>query len=67
MYGETLKLFQRESIKQLWDREWIPRISGKQAGYAGLAEYHQSRVSSFRECVVRGIMGGGVVWGKDSL
>ncbi|ROT76243.1 ALG-2 interacting protein x [Penaeus vannamei] len=44
MYGETLKLFQRESIKQLWDREWIPRISGKQAGYAGLAEYHQSRV-----------------------
>nr|ABG82044.1 ALG-2 interacting protein x [Penaeus monodon] len=44
MYGETLKLFQRESIKQLWDRGWIPRISGKQAGYAGLAEYHQSRV-----------------------
>lgn len=45
MYGETLKLLQRESIKQLWDREWVSRVSGKQAGYNGLAEYHQSRVS----------------------
>lgn len=45
MYGDALKHLQRETLKGLWDREWIPRVAGKQAGYHALAEYHQSRVS----------------------
>ena len=45
LFGEALKHLQRETLKGLWDREWIPRVAGKQAGYHALAEYHQSRVS----------------------
>lgn len=44
LYGECLKVFQRENLKQLWDRDWIPTIAGKQAGYHAIAEYYQSLV-----------------------
>lgn len=27
LYGECLKTFQRENLKQLWDKEWIPTVS----------------------------------------
>lgn len=45
LFGDALKHLQRETLKGLWDRDWIPRVAGKQAGYHALAEYHQSRVS----------------------
>lgn len=53
MFGDALKHLQKETLKTLWDREWIPRVAGKQSGYHGLAQYHQSRVSSvswFKSC-----------------
>lgn len=45
MFGDALKHLQRESLKSLWERDWISRVAGKQAGYHALAEYYQSRVS----------------------
>ncbi|KAG7172531.1 programmed cell death 6-interacting protein-like [Homarus americanus] len=51
MYGDALKHLQRETLKSLWDREWISRVAGKQAGYHALAEYHQSRVCNSNKAV----------------
>lgn len=44
LYGEALKNMQKEMLKPLWDRDWIPKIQGKQAGSQALAMYYQSRV-----------------------
>lgn len=44
LYAEVLKLFQKELLRSLWDKEWIPTVAGKQAAYHGLAEYYQSLV-----------------------
>lgn len=27
LYGEALKILQRDNLKQLWDREWISTVS----------------------------------------
>ncbi|KAK5650698.1 hypothetical protein RI129_001727 [Pyrocoelia pectoralis] len=51
LYGECLKVFQRENLKQLWDRDWIPTIAGKQAGYHAIAEYYQSLVCKSNKIV----------------
>ena len=34
----------QEAVRGLWDRDWLPIVSGKQALYNGIAQYHQSRV-----------------------
>ncbi|GLV31978.1 ALG-2 interacting protein X [Carabus blaptoides fortunei] len=44
LYAECLKIFQRESLRTLWEKEWIPLIAGKQAGFHAIAEYYQSLV-----------------------
>lgn len=44
LYGEALKILQRDNLKQLWDREWISTVAGKQAGYHAIAEFYQSLV-----------------------
>jgi len=42
MYAEGSKLLQTDSLRHLWDKDWIPVVAGKQAGYHGLAQYFQS-------------------------
>ncbi|KAL7647253.1 UNVERIFIED_CONTAM: hypothetical protein RMT77_002511 [Armadillidium vulgare] len=51
LYGEALKNMQKEMLKPLWDRDWIPRIQGKQAGSQALAMYYQSRVCNANKSV----------------
>lgn len=51
MFADALKHLQRESLKPLWDREWVSRVAGKQAGYHALAEYFQSKVCNSKKAV----------------
>jgi len=44
MYSNVMRAMQKEAVRSLWDSEWLPNISGKQAIYKGLAQYHQSKV-----------------------
>ena len=37
---------QKEDVRSLWDSDWLPNISGKQALYKGLAQYFQSKVAA---------------------
>ncbi|XP_035736483.1 programmed cell death 6-interacting protein-like [Vespa mandarinia] len=44
LYADALKLFQKEIFRAFWDKEWIPLIAGKQAGYRAMMEFYQSLV-----------------------
>ncbi|XP_044258227.1 programmed cell death 6-interacting protein [Tribolium madens] len=44
LYGECLKVFQRENLKNIWDKDWIPTIAGKQAALHAVAQFYQSLV-----------------------
>ncbi|KYN03560.1 Programmed cell death 6-interacting protein [Cyphomyrmex costatus] len=44
LYADALKLFQKEIFRTFWDKEWVPLIAGKQAGYRAMAEFYQSLV-----------------------
>ncbi|XP_015590239.1 programmed cell death 6-interacting protein [Cephus cinctus] len=44
LYADALKLFQKEIFRAFWDKEWVPLIAGKQAGYRAMAEFYQALV-----------------------
>ncbi|GLG92649.1 Programmed cell death 6-interacting protein [Gryllus bimaculatus] len=44
LYAEVLKVFQKDNLRPLWDKDWIPTVAGKQAGYRALTHYYQSLV-----------------------
>ncbi|KAI4457578.1 pcd6 interacting protein-related [Holotrichia oblita] len=44
LYAESLKIFQRDSLKSMWDKDWVPLIAGKQAAMRAIALYFQSVV-----------------------
>lgn len=45
MYADVLKSMQKDSIRALWDKEWIPIVAGKQAAFHGLTMLHMSFVN----------------------
>jgi len=51
LFAEVMKLMQKESVRTMWDRDWLPFISGKQALYNGLAQLHQARVCNADKAV----------------
>lgn len=51
MYSEALKLLQRDSVRNLWDKDWIPTVAGKQAGFHALTMFYQSLVSKSNKAV----------------
>ncbi|XP_015430734.1 PREDICTED: programmed cell death 6-interacting protein isoform X2 [Dufourea novaeangliae] len=44
LYADALKLFQKEIFRAFWDKEWVPLIAGKQAGYRAMSGFYQSLV-----------------------
>eukprot|EP00090_Calanus_glacialis_P005356 TRINITY_DN14162_c0_g1_i1.p1 TRINITY_DN14162_c0_g1~~TRINITY_DN14162_c0_g1_i1.p1 ORF type:complete len:399 (+),score=173.33 TRINITY_DN14162_c0_g1_i1:68-1198(+) len=44
LYTETASLMQKETVKGLWDKTWFSIVTGKQAMYSGLVQFHQARV-----------------------
>jgi len=51
LFAEVMKLMQKESVRTLWDKDWLPVVSGKQALYNGLSQYHQSKVCNAAKSV----------------
>lgn len=51
LYADALKQMQKDSVRSLWDRDWIPIVAAKQAVYHALAEYHQSLVAKSQKNV----------------
>ncbi|XP_033229996.1 programmed cell death 6-interacting protein isoform X2 [Belonocnema kinseyi] len=51
LYAEALRLFQKEVFRAFWDKEWVPLIAGKQAGYRAMAEFYQSLVCKSKKQV----------------
>ncbi|KAG8310620.1 Rhophilin, Rho GTPase binding protein [Homalodisca vitripennis] len=44
LYADALKLMQKDNVRPLWDKEWLPTVAGKQAMFHGMAEFYQSLV-----------------------
>lgn len=51
LYADVLKNMQKESVRTLWDKDWIPVVSGKQALYNGIAQFHQARVCNANKAI----------------
>lgn len=51
MYSDVVNLFQKDILRNLWDKDWIPIVTGKQAAYYALAEYYQSLVCKSRKLI----------------
>merc|ERR1712020_789761 len=43
-FSNVMRAMQKEAVKNLWDSDWLSIVSGKQAIYNGLAQYHQSKL-----------------------
>uniref|UniRef100_A0A069DX83 Putative programmed cell death protein n=1 Tax=Panstrongylus megistus TaxID=65343 RepID=A0A069DX83_9HEMI len=43
-YAEAMMMLQKDSVRQIIDKNWIPLVAGKQAAFIGLAQYFQSIV-----------------------
>ena len=50
-YATTMRNMQRDNVRGMWDSDWLPNVSGKQAIYNGLAQYHQSRICNAQKAV----------------
>ncbi|XP_065052731.1 programmed cell death 6-interacting protein-like [Rhopilema esculentum] len=56
-YQDANRLATSPMVKSMWEKEWIPILSGKQAYFTAVAEYHQASVceeqKKFGEAVAR--------------
>ncbi|OWA50797.1 Programmed cell death 6-interacting protein [Hypsibius exemplaris] len=43
-YAAALKLMQKDQARPCWDKDWIPLVAAKQAGFLAIAHYYQSLV-----------------------
>ncbi|KAF6206279.1 hypothetical protein GE061_017508 [Apolygus lucorum] len=44
-YAEAMVALQKDSVRNIIDKDWVPLIAGKQAAFIGLAHYFQSIVA----------------------
>lgn len=51
LYSETLKILQKDSIRSLWEKDWIPTVAGKQAGFHALTLFYSSLAARSKKAV----------------
>ncbi|CAH1131348.1 unnamed protein product [Ceutorhynchus assimilis] len=51
LYAECLRTFQRENLRNIWDKDWISMIGGKQAAFSAVAELHQALVCKEKKAI----------------
>ncbi|BES95190.1 unnamed protein product [Nesidiocoris tenuis] len=44
-YAEAMVALQKDSVRNIIDKDWVPLVAGKQAAFIGLAHYFQSIVA----------------------
>ncbi|XP_052872127.1 programmed cell death 6-interacting protein [Anopheles cruzii] len=45
LFSETLRSMQRDSVRALWEKDWIPHVAGRQAAMHALTMLYHSMVS----------------------
>lgn len=57
MYNEALKFMSKDNVKGIWEKEWIPLVTGKGLGFAALGQFYAAESakedSSFGEQISR--------------
>ena len=51
LYQEANRLMSRDVVKGMWEKEWLPTVTGKQLAFSALAQYH--RAQECKEAKVR--------------
>lgn len=51
LYAETLRGMQKDSIRSLWEKEWIATVAGKQAGFHAMTQLYQSMVCRANQAI----------------
>lgn len=57
LYSDVLRSLQKDSLRATWEKDWIPTIAGKQAGFHAMTQFYHSLVcrknSTFGEEISR--------------
>ncbi|XP_072929471.1 programmed cell death 6-interacting protein [Epargyreus clarus] len=51
LYTDALRALQKDAVKPLWDRDWIPLVTAKQSAFRGLTQYYQAQVCRANKAV----------------
>lgn len=51
LFSDANKNMSRDSLKHLWERDWLSKVGSKHIAFAGLAQFYQSRVCNEQKAV----------------
>ncbi|CAG7817435.1 unnamed protein product [Allacma fusca] len=46
LYADSMRQLQKDTVKHLWDKEWLPTVAGKQAAFLALGHFFQAQVNA---------------------
>ncbi|XP_055315725.1 programmed cell death 6-interacting protein-like [Sitodiplosis mosellana] len=51
LYERVLRGLQKDSLRSIWDKDWINTVAGKQCGFEAIAQFYQSLVCRNRKAI----------------